>query len=282
MDSNSLEVLRASFDLPILTREQEIALFQQFQAGGPNTQAAREKIFLHNTRLVVRVAKKILPNMELEDKFQWGIIGLDRAIDHFNLEKGCKFSTYAPHWIKQAISREGGRYSSFGFSLPTHLLDDLRRLIRIVNREGIEPTFGLVVNHPEMTRTIKGKRVKLGIAQAARLVELYTKHRHPASLEQESVASNGTMSGQLVGFLADEQAEPAFDQVINNQIVISLLDCLSTQQLQVVTLFFLNDDQSVSLISRRIGASAQTVRNILAASLALMRRKADELGIEFP
>lgn len=282
MDSNSLEVLRASFDLPLLTQEQEIALFKQFKVGGPNAQEAREKIILHNIRLVRSVAGKMFLNFDMEDKIQWGIIGLNQAIVPFDLGRRRRFSTYATPWIRQVISREAGCYSSFGFSLPTHVLDDLGKLIKIVKREGIEPSVELIVNHPKMAKTVKGERVKLGIAHAETLLELYTKHRYPASLDQELALNNGTMSGRLGDFIPDLRAESGFDPVIDSQNIISLLDCLDTRQLLVVTLRYLNDDQSVSLISGQIGVSAQTVRNILAASLALMRRRAHELGIEFP
>ncbi|MCR4307053.1 MAG: hypothetical protein NUV80_00660 [Candidatus Berkelbacteria bacterium] len=136
MNSNSLEVLKASFNLPVLTREQEIALFQQFQSGGPDAQSAREKIFLHNIKLVVRVAKSTYPKEEFVDKFQWGMIGLNKAIDRFRIERKCKFSTFAVNWIKQTICREtGSSLTVCGFNLPAHLLADYNKMVKVIGRE---------------------------------------------------------------------------------------------------------------------------------------------------
>lgn len=282
MDSNSLEVLRTSFDLPLLTREQEIVLFRQFQAGGPNAQEAREKIFLHNIRLVNNNAKKMFPYIELGDKIQWGIIGLNNAIQGFDLQKGHKFSTYASYWIRQVIGREAGHYSSCGFSLPNHFSGDLSRLIRLVNREGIEPSIEVIINHPKMARTIKGKLVKVSKVQAERLLELYTKHLLPASLDQELAQSNGNMGGKLGDFIPDQDAESAFDLKIDRQIIDLLLPCLSDIQRQVITLRFLGECMTVAKVSKQVGLSTQRIRQILAASLERMRQRADELNIKFP
>jgi RNA polymerase primary sigma factor len=99
---------------PLLTPSQEIELARQVQAGRePMASRARRKLFLCNLRFVVKVAKvyaKSVHFLELEDMIQHGNIGLSRAIDKFDPERGYKFSTYAHHWIMQsitaAISRE--------------------------------------------------------------------------------------------------------------------------------------------------------------------------------
>lgn len=279
MDSNSLEVLRASFNLPILTREQEIALFERVKKGGPDAKTARQEILAHNVRLVYDIAKKMFPNFELGDKIQWGIIGLNRAIDRFDLRKGNKFSTYATRWIRQRISREAGRYSSCGFSLPSHISGDLSKLIWLVNREGFEPSVERIVNHPKMARTVKKKKVKVSKAQAVRLLELYTKHLHPASLDQEVVLSNGSNGGKLGDFVPNRYAQFAFDLAIDAESIDSLLSCLNKTQRRVITLRYLGEGMTVKEVGEQISLSPTTVRKIMARSLELMLEQALELEI---
>lgn len=93
---------------PLLTASQEIELARQVQAGRePMASRARRKLFLCNLRFVVKVAKgyaRTVHFLDLEDVIQHGNIGLSRAIEKFDPERGYKFSTYAHHWIMQGIT----------------------------------------------------------------------------------------------------------------------------------------------------------------------------------
>ena len=90
-------------EVPLLTAAQEIELAKRVQRGD---MAAREHMIRANLRLVVSIAKKYmnrgLPFMDLIEE---GNIGLMKAVEKFEYERGNKFSTYAYWWIKQAIER---------------------------------------------------------------------------------------------------------------------------------------------------------------------------------
>ncbi len=86
---------------PPLTREEEIAVFEQFAAGDP---AAREKLIVHNLRLVVYIAKKFESSgVCLEDLISIGTIGLIKAVGTFQADKNIKLATYASRCIENEI-----------------------------------------------------------------------------------------------------------------------------------------------------------------------------------
>ncbi len=116
--------------LPILTREQERSLFENYNnSTNPDEKSSlREKIILHNLRLVISNAKRFTGRgLDLLDLIQNGNIGLMTAVEKFEWQKGFKFSTYATWWINQAMSRslaDTGRT----IRLPVRMLEDLSRL----------------------------------------------------------------------------------------------------------------------------------------------------------
>lgn len=91
---------------PQLEHSKLIELFQIYEKGGNDSISARQKLAQSNLRLVVYVAKKQKSkDIPLEDLIQEGNLGLLKAIDRFDWQRGFRFSTYATWWIKQAISQ---------------------------------------------------------------------------------------------------------------------------------------------------------------------------------
>ncbi|MEK7201923.1 MAG: sigma-70 family RNA polymerase sigma factor [Patescibacteria group bacterium] len=284
MNSDSLEVLKASFDLPLLTREQERFLFEQLKKGDPDAAAAARAILIdHNVRLVRKIARAMRTNNELEDRFQRGIKGLNKAIDKFKVEKKYKFSTYATYWIRQAINREtSDDLSDCRLRLPTYVVNGLKRMERICDREGLEPTLELIINRREMLRKIDGVPTKPSVREAEIIMSLLKDNRRPVSLDCEVTSSSGKGSCRLGDLLPDQRAELAFEINIDRQIIDSLLPCLSDIQRQVVTQYYLVDGQSLTSIGKQLGLSPSTVRKIQIASLELMLKQAIQLGIAPP
>jgi len=102
--SDSLrEYFKSISEIPLLTKEQEIELFERLQAG---EESIRERIAEANQRLVVKIAKTRLgQGLTFGDLIGEGNVGLMRAIEKFDLSRKCRFATYAIHWIRQAVTR---------------------------------------------------------------------------------------------------------------------------------------------------------------------------------
>lgn len=126
---------------PLLTPEEEVALTHAARAGD---QAARRRLVESNMRLVINIAKNFRSrSIPMEDLIQEGCIGLIQAIERFEPSRGYRFSTYASHWIKQAIGRAMDSKSKT-IRLPAHVSQSIRRVererLRLARELGAEPS----------------------------------------------------------------------------------------------------------------------------------------------
>ncbi|MBX3097436.1 MAG: RNA polymerase sigma factor RpoD/SigA [Fimbriimonadaceae bacterium] len=126
---------------PLLGAEEELALARAAQAGDGE---ARAKLVESNMRLVINIARSyIASTLPLEDLIQEGAIGLIRAVERFDPDRGFRFSTYATHWIRQSIRRAvDGKTRAI--RVPAHVTQAHRRIERERERwvveTGREPT----------------------------------------------------------------------------------------------------------------------------------------------
>ncbi len=131
---------------PILSHSEERETLKLVAIGNI---AAREKMVLHNLRLVFNIAAKNKSDLPLDDKFGAGCEALYRALDKFDLSKNMRFSTYAVPWIKQFIRRAS--FNSDSLSLPENIRGLLKKrddfCIDYLHQHGISPSKSLLKNH---------------------------------------------------------------------------------------------------------------------------------------
>lgn len=126
---------------PLLSQEEEVVLTRAAHRGDPG---ARQRLVECNMRLVINIAKSYRSRaIPLEDLIQEGAIGLMHAVERFDPEKGFRFSTYATHWIRQAIGRALDNKAK-AIRLPAHISQSLRKIekerTRLLRELGADPT----------------------------------------------------------------------------------------------------------------------------------------------
>lgn len=202
---------------PLLSAHEERCLAETMRAA-PGSQAAREardRMTLANLRLVMRIAQNMwhmAPGIALVDLLQEGVIGLIRAVDGFDPEKGYRFSTYAVWWIAQAIHRSIAQ-NGHSIYLPVYLFERYRRLKRVhaqlLNQLMREPTIDELLvaygKHPAHA----GKNKAPQVITREELVILMQLQSPTVSLKTPVgpiVNNRGTSAEATVGDLIEDQA----------------------------------------------------------------------------
>ena len=132
--------LRDIRSLGLLTHTEEVELAQQAAAG---SEWARRRLIECNLRLVISIARRYTSTgVPLIDLIQEGNLGLMRAAEKFDYQRGCHFGTYATWWIRQAVSRAAGEHARL-IHLPEHVATRLRKVRRIAaqlsQENGLDP-----------------------------------------------------------------------------------------------------------------------------------------------
>lgn len=182
---------------------------------------ARELLILSNKRLVVSIAKKHLNRgMDLIDLVMEGMLGLEKAIQKFDVDAGFKFSTYATWWIRQGITR-GLADKSKVIRVPVHMVETINKVAKaqreLLQQNGQEPTLeeiGKAVN-PEMT--------------AEQVEHIFDISRDPIPLEMPVGEDNSALEAFIEDNKNINQAQETEDKELH-EILISLIYELPAQE----------------------------------------------------
>jgi RNA polymerase primary sigma factor len=183
----------------LLSHQQEVHLSRRTKAGDKR---ARQRLIEKNLRLVVSVAKKYRGyGLPFEDLIQEGNIGLMKAVEKYDPERGFRFSTYATWWIRQAVQRavaDKGRI----VRVPTHMGEKIRKLLRTQNQLSAE--LGREATDEEVA-----ERLEWSADEVREVKEVVP---DPMSLDRPLNTEEGASS--LGSFIEDERASDTSGEVI--------------------------------------------------------------------
>src|SRR5213592_3548616 len=272
MDSVSLDdpvrmYLKEIGRVSLLKAEQEVTLAKAIEAGDDN---AKHKLTEANLRLVVSIAKKYIGRgMSFLDLIQEGNMGLIRAVEKFDYQKGFKFSTYATWWIRQAITRAIADQART-IRIPVHMVETINKLVRVSRRLlqelGREPTVEEIAEAMS-----KGQEVQVTPEKVREIIKV---SQEPVSLETPIGEEEDSHLGDFIedrGALAP--AEAASHQLLKEQVE-AVMDSLTGRERRVLQLRFgLEDGRARTLeeVGKEFNVTRERIRQIEAKALRKLR-----------
>ncbi|MEA4852810.1 MAG: RNA polymerase sigma factor RpoD [Christensenella sp.] len=247
--------------VPLLSAEEEVDLARRM---GEGDQVAKQKLAEANLRLVVSIAKRYVGRgMLFLDLIQEGNLGLIKAVEKFDYQKGYKFSTYATWWIRQAITRAIADQART-IRIPVHMVETINKLIR-VSRQLLQQ-YGRDPLPEELAKEmdIPEEKVREILKIAQEPVSLET----PIGEEEDS---------HLGDFIPDDEApapaEAAAFTLLKEQL-IDVLDTLTPREEKVLKLRFgLEDGRARTLeeVGKEFQVTRERIRQIEAKALRKLR-----------
>ena len=267
--ANLAVYLREIGRIPLLTREQEVELAGLVRAGD---EKAKERMVEANLRLVVQVARRYINRgLPLPDLIEEGNLGLLRAVDKFEPERGTRFSTYATWWIRQAVTRALANQART-IRLPVHVEMLLGRYKK--EHQRLTQTLGRAPTAAELAKALGTSEEQIDELEELRL--------QPVSLD----APAGRDTRPLGETIKDDAADPAvtLTRLFRERAdLAAVLDDLAPNERTVLRRRFGLDGaepETLETIGKALDYSRERIRQIEVAGLRKLRALLAARGLD--
>ena len=256
------EYLKSIRNIPLLSEEDEYKIAIAAANGDEN---ARQTMITSNLRLVVKVAKTYIgrsSNLSFLDLIQEGNVGLMRATEKFDAEKGFRFSTYATYWIKQAISKAIIDQSR-AVRLPAHIINELNKFNKAIR--DLSQQYGRTPSDKELAEYLN--------VSVKKISEYYTISKEPCSLD---VTIDEDEDTAMIDLIADENATKFMDidDLSIRDTIYSVLNTLSERERKIIELRFgFTDGRQHTLeeVGKEFNLTKERIRQLEASALKKLR-----------